>query len=288
MKKIIFRSDQLMDEAIDIDRKTYLEHTGKNKPFVQKGSDNQDYAYAICPYCKNPVVLVGFFNEVINAPRGIYGMHARHDVPGLRKHDELAYQNCIYKRLHGRYVLEANRNSANENQKKVRDAAHNNWDAVIRSIIYNTGLVISKVSPLNDDILEYYDGMTGWMASFARLENIPMVAFYAEREIPLYKKVVRKESPLYELLQKYGQFNLKKFSDNEVQVDGKKDKKYLSETFKMVSIGFDTSDGYLREYGTIEILKPRKDGGDDPTGIEVKFEWDYHSFYKAMSSETRS
>ncbi|MCL1999722.1 MAG: hypothetical protein FWG65_13265 [Turicibacter sp.] len=102
------------NKIVPIIKEKFESATGVKKPYYQ-GEKKQ--AYAICTYCENPVVIVGFYSK-----HGKYTPHQRHTkavLQNMPKYSQSAYDLCIYAKPQ-KYKKEDRKPLSADRQAKVR------------------------------------------------------------------------------------------------------------------------------------------------------------------------
>lgn len=147
--------------------------TGNAPPwYVVDHADQTARYYGVCPWCDNPVQMVGLVRG-----NGVpHGRHCSKSVAGFVSLDIEALQSCPYK-LRGRPRL-YERRGLSPVADKIRGIAIDHFDRVIHVLRADTGIAISPT--MAERWLRAWLAAEGYLYRAAHLRNIPwMVALFA-------------------------------------------------------------------------------------------------------------
>lgn len=174
----------------------FSEATKEKNPYVKIGKQGKE-AYGICPLCENPVKLLGIYAKLEKQRE--HARHVKSDVKGLADYDENKYLNCPYHRERADYVREIRRPAEmNAFNEEILLLAHDYFDKCIYILKRVTGLSIS--SSLAEEIAIDYMNHPGYMTYNINRENVPYIMGLCMTGKNLVKRVIKEDSPLYEML----------------------------------------------------------------------------------------
>lgn len=183
-------------QIFPVSPRTYLEATKETYPYVQEDR-NGKVAFAICPLCENPVKLLGIYAKL--PKQNPHVRHYKSDVSDLADFYEYSYKKCPYHKRNANYIFEArNRKSMSGLNWEVLRLAREYFGTCIYILQKTTGLIISD--RLATEIANDYMAHPGYMAYDITTENVPYIMGMCMRGKSLVKRLIVKESPLYEML----------------------------------------------------------------------------------------
>ena len=158
----------------------YNQKTKRLPPYVQTISGVVK-AFALCPACRNPVILV---NRTVPDTEAviIYAKHTGYDVQGLAKHVEAEYLDCDLANP-ARFDSKARRTSAKRNNE-VRDAMLNHFDLVIQQLEQAIGIKFTH--DVIEAMLRDFAGNRGYEYQAITLFNLPFGFAYITEAKDLY------------------------------------------------------------------------------------------------------
>lgn len=188
----------------EVSLENFKKATKENDKYKKKGPDGNE-AYAICPLCENPVKLLGVYRKL--EKQRPHARHCRKSVDGLADHNEYTYQNCPNHRERADYVKEIRPlDSMSDYNREILALAHDYFDKCIYILRKTTGLVISNA--LAETIALDYMSHPGYMTFDITRENVPYMMGLCMTGKTLIKRVIEKDSPLYEMLKNKKEINL--------------------------------------------------------------------------------
>ncbi len=255
MRKVKFHKGY--SEVFDVNAETFKVITNETYPYKQiSKKDGKISAYGICPMCDNTVTLLGIYRPIKNERSDSYARHAKEDIPGFDKFNEDDYLYCPYHRRRANYVIEVRRKDITEEDIKILNIARENFDRCIYLIKKATGLVISN--KLAMEIVKNYMANCGYMVHDRTDKNIPWIMLNKMPVIKLINRLVVKNSPLYEMLNKDSQVRLKAENKDYYRILPKNEKEYCALSLVIGEYSFlvDQRDN-LNEYINLIITKPK-------------------------------
>lgn len=187
-----------LTETYEITKENFEVLTNGRKIFREKGKDGKTREFGICPACDNPIQLIGLYKKLENTDRP-YGKHYGHDI-ALAKHNEKTYQFCPYASRKWAVSKESLKEEVTDFEKGIYYAVRDNFDYAIYLAETVTGL---KISPAYArQMLEYYLGVPGFIYYHATYYNIPWMLLYFMPAVTVHYKLVKKDSPIYNLFKK--------------------------------------------------------------------------------------
>lgn len=203
-----FKLRQGNTDVYEITEVLYEEKTGLKRPYHILGKDGQIRNFAICPICDNPIQIVGLFKATERKP---YGKHYNRDIE-LAKHCEQQYRYCPY----AKHTYQTPNNILKENTTDYEIGVYNtlreHYDCVIYLAEQISGLLFSL--KLAEEYLKGFLGNCAHQFSLSSYYNLPWVLLHAQYAKPCYHKLVRKDSPLYRLLEKQKEVSLLPYKDS--------------------------------------------------------------------------
>ncbi len=179
-----------------VSKEIYTEVTKEKYPYVQNGKNAKE-AFAICPLCENPVKLLGIYAKL--EKQIPHARYYKSDVSDLADFFEYKYKNCPYHKQNADYILEVrNKKDMTERNREVLRLARDYFGICIRIIQKTTGLIISQ--RLAKEIAYDYMAHPGYLTYDITTENVPYIMGMCMTGKSLMKRLIIKDSPLYQML----------------------------------------------------------------------------------------
>lgn len=178
-----------------IDKKSYEENATPKYAYEEITASGKR-AYAVCPYCDNPIVLYGIVSEL--ADRNPYGAHVRKSVKKFSYNERTfsycpAYTGRQTPRKADRYEHMQPIN------REIYNCLRGNLSSAVYILSQDLGLLLSEKEV--EGMLRGYLASEAYMYCGATLYNIPwMLLYFSGEYIPLWHARVRKGSWLHEFL----------------------------------------------------------------------------------------
>lgn len=180
----------------DITRNNFKRFTGKKEPYVAWGSDGKKRCFGICPACDNPIQLIGLYKKLKNTDSP-YGRHYNRNAD-IARHNEQAYFFCPYAKHLYNNSEKILKDELTDFERNIYYAVRENFDFAVYLAEQISGLKINEW--FAEEILRDYLGGEGYMYYGATYYNIPWMLLYFCMAKPVYKRLVRIGSPLYDML----------------------------------------------------------------------------------------
>ncbi|EFN3094827.1 hypothetical protein HKL68_004584, partial [Escherichia coli] len=150
-------------------------------PYIQK-VNGETKAYALCPRCHNPVLLVNRINNQTES-KTLYAKHVKHDVMGIASYSQQGYDDCS---LANPTNLDAKikRDINNKSNNEIKDAVKNYFDLLIYSIESHIGINFSD--SVLAQMLEDFNACDGHQYRAINLYNLPLSFVYIANAQDLY------------------------------------------------------------------------------------------------------
>ncbi|MGY5343145.1 hypothetical protein ACXFAU_11925 [Paenibacillus glucanolyticus] len=200
-------------EIYDLTEKNYLEKTKKTQPFFNL--NNKKY-YAICPDCKNPIVIVSLFNDRVlsdgETPAKLHGRHVKRGIEGIASYNQGAYDDCDLKKVNASEL-----SSKSKSEKKVNEIIYlleKYPHIVLKCIQHIAGLNISSNSfesmrnTFKNAEGYYYRRVTKW--------NLPYSFLYIQQQMNLYGRYINKNEMGQELKEAIKKSEFFKIDNNKI------------------------------------------------------------------------
>lgn len=188
----------------------FVEATKETGPYIKIGAKGKE-AFGICPLCENPVKLLGIYAKLEKQRN--HARHYKHDIQNLAEFNEYKYLKCPYHRERADYVSEIRRpEEMTSFNVEILTLAHDYFDKCIYILRKVTGLVIS--THLAEQIAMDYMAHPGFMTYDITRENVPYIMGLCMTGKNLIKRVIEKDSPLYEMLKNKEEVSLVLLSSN--------------------------------------------------------------------------
>lgn len=195
----------------------YEKQTKKRRPYVLERGGMDSY-YAVCPECDNPIQIIGLYKETRESGRKPYGKHHKGTIPYLAKYSEEDYLECPFsnskwKKTSGR------RSTSSPLANRILLTLEEQFDRIIYILKKQTGLLINK--KLAKEMLITYLKNEGWLYKEATLNNLPWIFGQCSPAIPLFGRMIQKNSELHQVIQENCpevQFVPASFSSDYVQI----------------------------------------------------------------------
>lgn len=213
-----FKLKQGNAKPYDISKQNFEMLTHGKEPYVEKGKDGHMRQFGICPACDNPVQLIGLYKKLKNTENP-YGRHYNRDAK-IAIHNEQAYRYCPYARHVYNSTEKELKPELTDFERNIYYTLRENFDQAIYLLSQISGLRVNNKFAAY--ILQEYLAGQGYLYYGATLYNIPWMLLYFLGAKPCFGKFVRRESPLYHMLEKREDVSLVQFHDSSYyQVKGK-------------------------------------------------------------------
>jgi len=175
----------------------YEKQTKKRSLYVRK-KDGKDSYYAVCPECDNPIQIIGLYKETREAGKKPYGKHYKGTIPALATYCEEDYLECPYS--NSKWKKPSGKRSPDSPlANRMYSTLREQFDRVIYLLNKQTGLFISK--RLAKEMLLTYIQNQGWLYKEATLNNLPWLFAQCSPALPLFGRMIKKNSELYQAIQ---------------------------------------------------------------------------------------
>lgn len=217
-----------LSAVYDVSAETFKTVTKEQAPYVQSDQAGKN-AYGICPLCENPVKLLGVYAKL--KKQEPHARHYKHDIKDLADFSEYKYLRCPYHKKKADYVMEIRRPEEMDTfNAEILKLAHDYFDKCIYILQKETGLIISDA--LAKEIAIDYMMHPGYMTYDITRNNVPYIMSLCMAGKNLVKRVIRENSPLYEMLKDKPEVTL-------VQLSSKPEYKSMVPVYRIESnVGF--------------------------------------------------
>lgn len=205
-----FKLVQGNEKPYEITKRNFEELTGEKEPYVTTGADGQTRYFGICPACDNPIQLIGLYKKLKNTDVP-YGKHYNRDAD-IALHNEQAYSFCPYASHIYSGAEKQRKDELTDFEKNIYYTVRDYFDYAVYLLKEVTGLKISEKSA--EQILREYLAGDGYMYYGATYYNIPWMLMYFGIAKPVYGRLVRAGSPLYEMLKDHKDVLLEQYRDS--------------------------------------------------------------------------
>lgn len=236
-------SNETNSEVYVLTEKIYLEKTKKTLPFFNL---NYKKYYAICPDCKNPIVIVGLFNDRVlsdgKTPVKLHGRHVKRSVEGIANYNQGAYDDCDLTKVNASEL-----SNKSKSKKKVNEIVGllKKYPHIVLKCIQNiTGLNISSNSfeSMRNTFIEaegyYYRRVTKW--------NLPYSFLYIQQQMNLYGRYINKNEMGQKLKEALKKSEFFKIDNNKI---------ISKESYKNARIYFFITNHKVNSETGIEIME---------------------------------
>lgn len=206
-----FKLKQGNASVYEINKENFERLTERKEPYLVWGDDNQKRCFGVCPACDNPVQLIGIYKKLKNTDKP-YGKHYNRDAD-IAEHNEQAYYFCPYAAHKYSSDRKIKKDELTDFEKNIYYEVRENFDYAIYLAGQVSGLKINE--KFATWILDEYLSSEGYMYYGATYYNIPWMLLYFCVAKPVYGLLVRRESPLYEMLKEQKNVILKQYYDND-------------------------------------------------------------------------
>lgn len=254
-----FKVRQGLSEKFEITRENFEEQTRGLKGYSVKSKDGVRRNFGICPVCDNPVQLIGLYRKPENTDHP-YGKHYGRSVDHVAVHNQQNYVLCPHASHSQNVTKDMRKEKLTDYEKRIYDTVREYFDLAIYLLQEDTGIYISK--SFAREMLEYYIAGSGYMYYWAAVYNIPWMLMYFMAARPLYGRLVRKGSLLYEHLEKRKEVKLEESGRNGYYIV-KGSGGYLNLRFEMLFHDRSVVDGRVKESIALYIA-PLRSSPDEP------------------------
>lgn len=198
------------DRAIPLTPDTYHDRTRRGWPYLQT-INNSVKAFALCPACKNPVLLV---NRIVPTTKAeiLYAKHAGYDVDGIADHDQAEYLDCPFSRP-AKFDSKSRRTGV-RTSNDIRKALLHHFDFVIKQLEEATG--ISFTDPVIQSMADDFANNRGYEYKAITLFNLPFGFAYMTESKDLYGCKVSKAQIAQAISEKSESFTVERYYTKHV------------------------------------------------------------------------
>lgn len=159
--------------AYPLTQAKYDNETNKDLPYLQD-INNKTQAFALCPACHNPVILV---NRIVlqTKSKTLYAKHCKYNVVGLADYDQLSYNNCSLANP-SNFDQKIKRPLTHATNDIIKDAIRNHFDLLIYHLESAIGITFDE--QLLKKTLEDFDSCDGYLYHSINLYNLPIAFLY--------------------------------------------------------------------------------------------------------------
>lgn len=181
-------------KTLDLTIENFEDATNKMPPYYQTDKKGTKKYYAICPVCKNPVIVVNLYKpDYIDDLKNRVSLHARHcgkSIAGIANYNAINYHNCPLhnEKSFGQSVL---RNNNNYNQH-LENIIQNNIKTIKKYIRDILGINFSN-NYLNQ-IINNYISNRNYQYEHTNEFNIPYSIIYTSQAFSLFGRYVQKNN----------------------------------------------------------------------------------------------
>lgn len=194
----------------------YEKQTKKRRPYVLEREGRDSY-YAVCPECDNPIQIIGLYKETRESGRKPYDKHHKGTIPYLAKYSEEDHLECPFS--NSKWKKTSGRSTSSPLANRILLTLEEQFDRIIYILKKQTGLLINK--KLAKEMLITYLKNEGWLYKEATLNNLPWIFGQCSPAIPLFGRMIQKNSELHQVIQENCpevQFVPASFSSDYVQI----------------------------------------------------------------------
>lgn len=211
----VFQIKKEDDKPLKLTVKNYENKTNKREPFYQN-KNNKIKHYAICPACKNPIIIVNLYvDKTLDENERKMPFHAKHckyDVDDLAKYCEESYNTCPLAKpsAFGGTAKVRSKKKRNEIVSLIKNypvALYNE----IRGI---TGIDFSE-STFSNMITNFIES-EGYYYKYINKYNLPYGFLNMQKSIRIYKNKLFYSSFRNELIQCIDKSNYFKFTYDKI------------------------------------------------------------------------
>lgn len=209
MRKFKLKKESVMLYEITT-KEDFEKITNGQYPYVVIGNDGNKRAFGICPACDNPIQIVGLYKRILDNKTRAYGKHYNRDA-AIAKHDEYTYKFCPY----AAHTYNSNKfekkTKMTDVEIKIYNTLRDNFDSVVYMVEDISGLYISQKTA--KEMLKQYVTNECHMYYGSTYYNIPWMLLYTYTlpAIPVFGKIVRKNSFLYTAFSQLPNVKMEKF-----------------------------------------------------------------------------
>ena len=229
LSQIIIRGNEAMKKCkFEQGMGGYVHNINKSN-YEQYATPKSDYevtdngvkkAYAICPYCDNPIMLYGIVSTL--EKRRSYGAHMRKNVKSF-VYNESTFIYCPA--YTGRRTVQKNdrRDHMEPINREIYNSLRNNFSSAIYILSQDMGI---RLKYRSESLLRGYMASRAYMYYGATLYNIPwMLLYFSGEYINLWHSVVIEGSWIYDFLKERSDVKLVNLKND----NGKPTKSYQVE-----------------------------------------------------------
>ncbi len=189
--------------------------------YVQVYPQKLKNAFAYCPGCNNPIVLVGIYRN-IEGSKNPYGKHTGYSVPRIGEHNQILYENCKHaSHLRGECPKDEVKTELTEYERLIYCSLRKYFDKIVYVLQESLGFEVT----LNMARTMLYDFVTcnKHMYPLGTVNNLPwMLMYLSDYPLKPYGKRIAVGSVLYKELSKIDGVRFEKIDVNEDDSDVKK------------------------------------------------------------------
>lgn len=282
MKK--FKIKKGIAKIYDISEEEYEKAVKGRDGYIETTKDGIKRYFALCPYCENPIQLIGLYKKIETDGRKIspYGKHYNKDTK-ISKHYEYLYKRCPY--AANVYVSENPKllsDTVTDYERNIYNAVRDNLDLAIYILKQDTGIFFTN--EMIKDILREYIASRGYMYYRATIYNIPWMLLYFWNSRKCYGLLVKKDKSMYDMLSQIDGVQFEQYGGSDYYIV-RNSGKYLKEEFvTLFHKRAVTQSDELDENVTL-MLTSADANGEFHTDGEVKLVINEHRFPNLVVSE---
>lgn len=185
-------------DKIEITCSEFEKATKRMFPFEQIDENKAVVQYGICPYCLNPVRLVGLYKKIKRKP---HGKHAGKSISGLPKWNQVKYEYCPFKAKNRKPIEdEAQLLEITEDTIALYKLLIDNFDKVVYVISQELGIRCS--TGFWEKALEQFLSSKAYCYPWLTEYNLPYIfAYHGMQHKNLFGQLFLVGSDLYNLLE---------------------------------------------------------------------------------------
>lgn len=167
----------------EINAENFMEYAGSSSPYRSVDKNGSASFYAVCPFCDNPIQIIGLIERQTSDKRSPFGRHLPITVPSLAVYRQEYYDNCpaavknnvrCDKLVKKKFVDNATR--------KMLIFLRNKFDSICLTLQESIQIHISKT--FAEKLLRKYLEDGRYLQAFSTSFNLPwMLAFLFEETI---------------------------------------------------------------------------------------------------------
>lgn len=176
-----------------INRENFEKDTRKQPPYYQPNKESQ---YAVCPYCGNPISIIGLYNS--GGKVKPYGKHYPKSVENLAVYDKYSYETCPLASHVWKDTEKVIKQKVDNTSKEVITFMYDNFDSIIRLLRQVTGIIFND--KIIAEMIDYFLSKKCYCYQNIYPMNSAWIFGYMQCRVNFFGMTIDEHSQIYNTL----------------------------------------------------------------------------------------